>query len=188
MNLFILSFSVFLIFFAACNSPKEKAATISEPNEIKNAQKNILDSLFLWDVEDFPKGRMMYLDVPYTVDGKKEYLTLTVAKETSNQRPSFISVIVPNDLSDSKIMEIVFTNNTYSISQTVYANLDKCKDDFCAFRMNNAYAVDKANNQVDVIRNFLKYDEVYFNFEHKNGLKSSVSVPLFSFKEQYKSR
>jgi hypothetical protein len=186
MNLFKLTLSVFLIFFAACNSPKEKAATISEPNEIKNAPKDIMDLNFVWDVKDFPKGRMMFLDVPYTVESKTEYLTLTVAKETSNQRPNFISVIVPNDLSDSKIMEIVFTYKNDSLTQTVYPMFENCHEDYCIFRMHNSYAVDKANNQVDVIRNFLRYDVVFFNFERKNGLKSSVSVPLFSFKEQYK--
>jgi hypothetical protein len=177
-----------IILFAACNSPKEKTATISEPNEIKNAPKDSMDYFFVWDVEDLPKGRMMYLDVPYTVDGKTEYLSLTVAKETSNERPSFISVIVPNDLSDSKIMEIVFTYKNDSLTQTVYPKFENCQEDYCTFRMLNAYAVDKANNQVDVIRNFLRYDVVYFNFERKNGLKSSVSVPLYSFREQYKSK
>ncbi len=188
MNLFKLTFFIFLILFAACNSPKEKTASISEPNEMKNAPKDSMDYFFVWDVEDLPKGRMMYLDVPYTVDGKTEYLSLTVAKEALNKRPSFISVIVPNDLSDSKIMEIVFTYKNDSLTQTVYPKFENCQEDYCTFRMLNAYAVDKANNQVDVIRNFLRYDVVYFNFERKNGLKSSVSVPLYSFKEQYKSR
>ena len=177
-----------IILFAACNSPKEKTASISEPNEIKNAPKNSLDSLFAWDVEDLPQGRMMYLDVPYTVDGKTEHLSLTVAKEALNERPNFISIIVSNDLNDSKIMEIVFTYKNDSLTQTVYPKFENCQEDYCTFRMLNAYAVDKANNQVDVIRSFLRYDVVYFNFERKNRLKSSVSVPLYSFKEQYKSK
>lgn len=36
----------------------------------------------------------MSIDVPFTVDGKTKYLSLTVAKETSNEQPSFISIIV----------------------------------------------------------------------------------------------
>lgn len=189
MNLKQLPFLLLIIFLVACNSASDKGTKVITKN--KKSTSNIatkVDSLFVWDVEILPKGIMMYLDVPYTVDGKTEYLSLTLAREATNDRPTFISVIVPNNLDDSEIMEMMFTNRNYSLSQTVYPDFDKCKDNFCAFRMNNAYAVDKAKKVVDVIRNFLTYDVVYFNFVRRNGAKSSVSVPLYSFKKQYKSK
>jgi hypothetical protein len=187
MNRKQLPFIFLIVFLVACNAASEKATTVINQSDksISNLQ-NKLDSLFTWDVEILPNGIMMYLDVPYTVDGKAEYLSLTVAKEASNERPTFISVIVANDLDDSGIMEIIFTNKDYSESQAVFAILDKRNEDFCAFRMNSAYAVDKANKEVDVFRNFLTYDIVYFNFVRRDGTQTSVSVPLYSFKEQYK--
>jgi hypothetical protein len=102
------------------------------------------EGVFVWDVEDLPKGRMMYLDVPYTVDGKTEYLSLTVAKETSNERPSFISVIVPNDLSDSKIMEIVFTYKKIILVQ-IYLTL-QCVLIFATGRLQSSTQKKKRSN------------------------------------------
>lgn len=189
MNRKQLPFLLLIFFLVACSSAnKKETKVITEKNKSTSNLPNKVDSLFAWDIETLPKGIMMYLDVPYTVDGKTEYLSLTVAREATNERPTFISVIVPNDLDDSGVIEMIFTNKNYSLSQAVYANLDNCKEDFCAFRMNNAYAVDKAKKEVDVIRNFLTYDVVYFNFVRRNGSKSSVSVPLHSFKELYKSK
>ncbi len=185
MKLNLLSLIPILL-LVGCNSPKDKPATIPVQSKQDSIGKNAIDSLFVWEVETLPKGKMMYLDVPYSVDGKTEYLSLTVAKEATNERPTFISVIVPNDLDESVIMEMTFKDKEDSRSQTVYPDFDKCKEDYCTFRINNGYAVDKAKKEVDVFRNFLRYDVVYFSFVRKNGAKYSVSVPLYSFKEQYK--
>ena len=53
--------------------------------------------------------------------------------------------------------------------------------------MKNAYATDYENKQVDVIRDFLTFGTVVFVFERKNGDKSSVFVPLYTFKKAYKN-
>ncbi|HTD39018.1 MAG TPA: hypothetical protein VK671_00255 [Mucilaginibacter sp.] len=154
--------------------------------------------LFTWDIQKEAKGSLMFLDVPYGHDGKTEYLSITVAKDTSKDRPAFISVIVPSAINQSNGIFMAFANNAKSVSgepkleiakdHTVRLNFEKCGDTDCAARIINGYWNDKEDNkQVDVLKNFLEYDHVLFLILYNDGGHKSVAVPLFSFKKQYKA-
>lgn len=186
MKHYQLPFIFLILLFTACNKTNDKATIISTPTKSDRISINAIDSLFAWDVEDVPGGRMMYLDVPFDLKGKTEYLSLTVAKKTNKERPSFISVIVPNDLDDNPKMEMVFISQDSVKENNIYPKFEGYQDDFCIFRMKNAYAFNKDNKQVDVLHSFLTYDNVGFVFFRKNKEKISVFMPLYTFKEQYK--
>jgi len=64
-----------------------------------------------WDIEKADKGTLMFLDIPYQRDNidSVEYLTLTVAKNKAKQRPAFISIIIPNNVVQSKGIFISFS-------------------------------------------------------------------------------
>ena len=186
MKTTLIPFFSLILFFTACNSTKEKAAKNSEPTPADSISKNTIDSLFAWEIEEHPNGKMYFLDVPFTVDGKTEYLSLTVAKRFNEERPAYISVIVPDNLGDSPKMMMTFISQNNVKEHTFYPQFEK-NQDFCAFRMKNAYATDYENKQVDVIRDFLTFGTVVFVFERKNGEKSSVFVPLYTFKKAYKN-
>lgn len=186
MKTYQLPFLFLIILFTACNSAKEKTAKISEPDKSDSISKASIDSLFAWEIEEHPNGKMYFLDVPFTVDGKTEYLSLTVAKRFNEERPAFISVIVPNSLNDSKNIVIAFISQNKEIEHSFYPQFEKSKDNFSVFRMNNAYATDIESKQVDIIQNFLTFNTAVFIFERKNGARTSVLVPLYTFKEAYK--
>lgn len=181
-----LSFLFLLFLFTACNSAKEKTAKISEPDKSDSISKAAIDSLFAWEIEEHPNGNMYFLDVPFTLDGKTEYLSLTVAKRFNEERPAFISVIVPNVLNDCQNLVIAFMSQNKVIEHSFNPQFEISKDNFCVFRMNDAYATDIENKQVDIIQNFLTYGTVVLIFERKEGTKTSVMVPLYTFKEVYK--
>ena len=58
----------------------------------------------------------MFLDVPYTREGQDsaEYLTLTVAKNKSAERPEWISVIIPSNIVQANGIFIAFANTIKS--------------------------------------------------------------------------
>ncbi|TFF35199.1 hypothetical protein [Mucilaginibacter psychrotolerans] len=148
---------------------------------------------FTWDIETEEKGSMMFLDVPYDGNGKTEFLTLTVAKDTAADRPAFISVIVPNSLNQKNGIFIAFAQNSAGggmaivKASTTRLNFEACNNEDCTARMVKAYAhSDERNQDVDILANMLQYDHVMFLMVYPDGSHKSVAVPLFSFKEQYK--
>ena len=174
-----------LFLFTACNSANEKTAKISETDKSDSISKAAIDSLFAWEIEEHPNGNMYFLDVPFTLDGKTEYLSLTVAKRFNEARPAFISVMIPKELNDCQNMEIAFTCQNKEVVNSFYPQFEKGKEDYCVFRMNNAYAKDIGNMQIDIIQSFLTFETVAFIFEQKKGARTSVLVPLYTFKEVY---
>src|SRR5438270_4615792 len=75
-----------------------------------NKTSNDLIKEFTWDVQKEEKGAMMFLDVAYQRDNSDsaEYLTLTVAKDKTKQRPDFISVNIPSKCTQTHGIFITF--------------------------------------------------------------------------------
>ena len=154
---------------------------------------------FTWDLQKSDKGALMFLDVPYTRDGQDsaEYLTLTVAKNKSAERPEWISVIVPSNIVQANGIFIAFANTIKTPDGMSKMELEKkstrrialegCKGSTCTARILEGYLSDeKTGEPVDIFQNFLDYDQVLFLFTYADGTHKSVAVPLFTFKEQYK--
>lgn len=156
----------------------------------------VVDS-FDWSIETNKKGTMMFLDIIYikSTNDIEEYLTITVAKDYSEDRPEFISVIVPNNIVKEKGICMSFSKTKLNEEQywdiekmdTIYKlNFESCNDQFYTSRMMGGYIIDPIlMEEIDILQKLLHFDHVYFNFEYSDGSNKSVAVPLFSFKKQY---
>lgn len=155
---------------------------------------------FTWDLQKSNKGTLMFLDVPYTREGQDsaEYLTLTVAKNKSAERPEWISVIIPSNIVQSNGIFIAFANTIQTPDGLSKMELEKkstrriafegCKGETCTARILEGYLSDeKTGEPIDIFQNFLDYDHVLFLFTYADGSHKSVAIPLFTFKQQYKS-
>jgi len=180
-----------LITFALC-------VNIFSQNENLIKVANTAVKSFTWDIQKEDKGSLMFLDVPYNQENNIEYLTLTVAKNKSIYRPAFISVIISNKIVQSNGILISFSKSVQTKDgnwnieldkkSTLKINFEKCGKTDCTARIVGGFAADKiTGKKVDVFQKFLEYDHVYFLFTYSDGTNKSVSVPLFSFKNQYKS-
>jgi hypothetical protein len=167
----------------------------------KNSLKNAADravKAFTWDIQKSDKGSLMFLDVPYTKEGKDsaEYLSLTVAKAKSKERPDFISVIIPNNIVQSngifiKFAKTVTKNGDWTMEMEkgnpVRINFEQCDEADCTARIIDGYATHDGGKKEDVFKKFMDFDHVLFLFVYPDGSYKSVAVPLFSFKQQYKT-
>ncbi len=155
---------------------------------------------FTWDLEKIDKGTLMFLDVPFTREGQDsaEYLTLTVAKNKSAERPEWISVIVPNNIVQSNGIFIAFANTVKTPGGESKMELEKkstrrlalegCKGATCTARILEGYLSDeKTGEPIDIFQSFLDYDHVLILLTYENGTHKSVAIPLFTFKQQYKT-
>jgi hypothetical protein len=155
---------------------------------------------FTWDLQKSAKGTLMFLDVPYTREGQDsaEYLTLTVAKNKSAERPEWISVIIPGNIVQANGIFIAFANTIKTSDGLSKMELEKkstkriafesCKGETCTARIPGGYLPDeKTGDPIDILQNFLDYDHVLFLFTYADGSHKSVAIPLFTFKQQYKA-
>jgi len=153
---------------------------------------------FTWDIQIAERGALMFLDVPYQRDNSDstEYLTLTVAKDKTKQRPEFISIIIPNNIVQSNGIFIKFaksvTKNGERTMELEKGNparihFEKCNDETCTARVINGYSVHDNGEKEDIFQKLLDFDHVLFLFIYSDGSHKSVAVPLFSFKQQYKA-
>jgi hypothetical protein len=152
---------------------------------------------FTWQVQKFPKGEMMFLDVPFIHTGKKtEYLTLTIAKNKKADRPAFISVIVPSNIQKSSGLFIGFAKDAKDASNkrkleiikglTCHLDFEKCDSAICTARITGGYLMDtETKKKVDEFQNFLTYDHVMFLVLYPDGSHKSIAVPLALFRKQY---
>jgi hypothetical protein len=144
--------------------------------------------MFTWDIQKLDKGAMMFLDIPYQRDNQDsiEYLSLTVAKDKSKNRPDFISVIIPSNIVKSNGIFIKFANDKMEKANPVRVNFENCDNETCTARLIGGYFTDeKTKEQIDIFQKFLDFKHVYFLFIYPDGSHKSVAVPLFSFKEQF---
>ncbi|MBS1689613.1 MAG: hypothetical protein JSS96_12875 [Bacteroidetes bacterium] len=151
-----------------------------------------------WDIQKAEKGTLMFLDIPYQRDNSDsiEYLTLTVAKNKSDPRPAFISIIIPNNVVQAngifvKFSKTVKKNGQWAMEMEkgnpVRVKFERCNDETCTARIINGYVSEEDGKQQDIFQKFLNFDHVLFLFIYPDGTHKSVAVPLFSFQEQYKS-
>lgn len=167
----------------------------SQTDSVKTLANKAAQS-FTWDVNKEDKGSLMFLDVPYVRDNSDsvEYLTLTVAKDKTKQRPDFISIIVPNNVVQSNGIFIKFANTvikdgdwTMELEKEnpVRVSFESCDSESCTARLINGFAKSDEGTQEDIFKKFFLCDHVLFLFIYPDGSHKSVIVPLSSFKEQY---
>jgi hypothetical protein len=177
--------------------------TDSAFSQNKDSIRTMADSavkIFNWDIQKADRGALMFLDVAYQRNNQDsaEYLTLTVAKDKSHIRPEFISIIIPNNVVQSNGIFIKFARTTQDKKgdwqvemekgNPVRVHFEKCNDEICTARIIGGYITDgETKKEVDIFQKFLDFDHVYFLFIYADGSHKSVRVPLFSFKQQYKT-
>lgn len=160
-----------------------------------NAEADAAVKSFTWDIVKTNKGSLMFLDVPYQRDNSDsiEYLTLTVAKNKTKQRPEYISIIVPNNIVQSngifiKFSKTIIKDGERSIElekkEPVRINFETCNDETCTARLINVYT-EATGSKEDIFQKFLDFDHVLFLYIYPDGSHKTVIVPLFSFKRQY---
>ena len=173
------------------------ANTYSQNADTSKAAADALEKIFTWDIEKTEKGTLMFLDVAYQRNNSDstEYLTLTVAKNKTKDRPGFISIIIPNNIVHSNGIFIAFANSVVKngartmeleTGKPVRIQLERCGDETCTARVVDGYASRDSGEKVDIFQKFLDYDHVLFLFIYADGSHKSVAVPLAIFKEQYK--
>jgi hypothetical protein len=183
--------TITLTLLLSYNSYSQKADSIK-------AEANAAVKVFTWDIQKEERGTLMFLDVPYQRDNSDsiEYLTLTVAKDKTKQRPEFISIIIPNNVVQSNGIFIKFANSVTKNGERtmelekgnpIRVNFEKCNDETCTVRIINGYANYDNGDKEDIFEKLLTFDHVLFLFVYPDGSHKSVAVPLFSFKEQYKN-
>jgi hypothetical protein len=161
--------------------------------------KDAVTKMFTWRVEQTTHGPIMFLDVPYKRDKQKklQFITLSVAKETNNPRPSFVSIILPNDVVRANGVFLNFANTVKSADGSnmmqlekedmVRAKFDNCDKDDCEARVVDGYATNEETNQtIDVFQKMMDTDHILFLFSYSDGTHKSVALPLATFKKQYK--
>ena len=189
MRLLKKSLLVFAVLCAVVN------VGYSQNKGLKAVADSALKS-FTWDIQKFPKGELMFLDVPYMHAGKTEYLTLTVAKNKSVDRPAFISVIVPSTINQANGLFIAYAKDARDASNkrkmeivkglTCNLDFEKCDTSACTARIIGGYVIDaETKTKIDEYQNFLTYDHVLFLVIYPDGSRKSIAVPLFSFRRQY---
>lgn len=177
-----------LFFFLQANSQNGSNLKADADSAIK---------IFTWDIQKTGLGTLMFLDVPYQREnaGSTEYLTLTVAKGKTKQRPDFISVIIPNNVVQSNGIFIKFAKTVTKNGQRgmelekvnpVRIQFERCNDETCTARMIDGYAKHDNGDIEDIFQKFMAFDHVLFLFIYPDGSHKSVAVPLFTFREQYK--
>ncbi len=178
-----------------------QVAYLNNPDSVK-AIADRADQSFKWDIQNMEKGTMMFLDVPYKREGQDsmEYLTLAVAKDKVNKRPAFISIIVPNNVTQALGVSIKFSKTRRDGSGNWQIDMEKneplrvpfasCSQEkqTCTARIIGGFAVDeRTEEKIDIFQKFMEFDHVYFNVIYPDGSKKSIGVPLYNFKQQYQA-
>jgi hypothetical protein len=150
---------------------------------------------FTWLIQQNEQGSVMSLDIPYAVKKKTRYLTIIISKRKGEVRPDVVSVMLPAPVKKEDGMYVMFSeaqnrNGKHLIvrdtNMTANAKFSNCNSEFCTVQMNGGYLTGRSREKkYDVIENFQKYDEVTFLYFDKTG-HQAVSVPLSTFKKQYK--
>jgi hypothetical protein len=66
-------------------------------------------------------------------------------------------------------------------------NFEKCDNETCTARLLGGYVTnEKTNEKIDIFQKCLDFDQILFLLVYDDGSRKSITVPLFSFKQQYK--
>lgn len=195
---YLHSISFILILFIGCSCLRKPLKRLQYPT-------HSLDSMYLWDIEVSNNGSQMFLDVPFQLCDtcKAEFLTLSVTKNKSEDRPAWISIILPcfedqpeMELTHPKFVIFSFLKNTQTDSLEWNTDLlendilgfyaGTCNDETFTYRMMNGYTTEMyGKNTVDVWRKFQEFDQVNFFINYSDGSEKLVKVPLHSYQKQY---
>jgi hypothetical protein len=189
------------IFFCVMYSPEKiTKRNIRKLESILTQVLNIkvIENSFEWSIQSGKRGTMMFLDVVYfrkSATNEEEYLTLTIAKDYSQARPEFISIIVPNDIKEESGINLTFGKTQLDENEqrelkidsksSYHIDYEDCNDEFCTARILNGYISRYQENNLDFFQKLLDNDHLFVEFEYPNGSRKSVAIPLFSFKNQY---
>lgn len=154
---------------------------------------------FTWDIDSRENGTMMFMEILYYDENVKikDYLSLTIAKDKGRIRPNFISLILPSYIDSTNGVFLFFTNRKYDEENSNYQfdlenksslhiSFDKISSETCTARFWDGYSKDKSTGLIkDVFQFMLEYDSIFVMYYNKDGSYKSISVPLFSFREQF---
>ncbi len=149
-----------------------------------------------WDVQPVGRGSIMYLDVPFARGDSSSVLTLTVAKDRTIERPTVISVMLPEPVDEKKGLVLAFSakvqrpdgSSVFRLDSTTrtFVPYQDCNSEFCTARMKDAYSTGRPGvAKADVYADLMKYDHLMIVYSDSSGLQR-VLVPLAAFHEQYK--
>jgi hypothetical protein len=154
---------------------------------------------FVWDIEKKENAVFMFLDVQYHNNQKEQmdFLTLCVAKENGQERPKFISFILPSYLSKENGIFLYFVNNKIDDEtkefkmiidneSTIRLHFEDIKEETCTTRILNGYYVNEESGiTIDVFQKFWEFDRMFIMYFNEDLTSQSISVPLSSFRQQY---
>lgn len=173
---------------------------ISQNQDNSKANAETAAKMFSWEIQKADTAALMSLNVVYQGENSdtQEYLTLTVAKDGSESRPRFISVKVPDNIVRSNGVFIAFAKNVIAEGgnrkmelqkgNVFRAKFDNCSEESCTAVLKEGYLPDeKSNEKIDIFQKFLDFDHVLFMLIYADGTHKSIAVPLFTFKQQYKT-
>jgi len=156
--------------------------------------------ILTWEIQKFENRTLMLLDVPYQRDNynSTEYISLTVAKDSSEMRPLFISIIIPNDVIQSNGIFIKFANTIKTKegetkiepekSNPEIIPIESCDEVTCTTKIIAGYLTnEKTRSKIDIFQKFIDFDNAVFLLEYPDGSHKSVVIPLLTFKEKYKT-
>lgn len=171
---------------------------IKEMDEFIIQYANYAVEQFIWDIDKKENGFLMFLDIQYHNNLKEQidFLTLCIAKEKKQKRPKFISFILPSYLNKENGIYLYFVNNIDNETKefkvevdnksAIRINFEDIKEETCTARIWNGYYIDEENGiKIDVLKKFLEFDTMLIMYSNDDLTIQSISVPLFSFRQQY---
>jgi hypothetical protein len=155
--------------------------------------------IFTWDLDIRGSTALMFLDVQYYNEHKQQedYLTLCVAKDNGQNRPKGISFILPDYLKKENGIFLFFSRNQVDDTskefimnpdekETIRIYFENDSDDTVTARVWDGYVKNEETGLIiDVFQNFLEFDHVFVMYFNEDLSLQTISVPLFSFRQQY---
>ena len=175
----------------SCKKQLEKQA---QNEEIKPFITDSIDSLVeRWDIEHYPDGAIMFLDIPYNDEKDSiEYLTIAILCKDKKIRPISISFVISNNIFSSENgIKLLFANYIGKGDEIVFDENDvmipfveSSEEDMIA-RIENGYITDESE-KIDIFQKFLDNEIVFFDLKYPNGELKSIMLHLFDFQNQYR--
>ena len=153
-----------------------------------------------WDIMEYDKGAIMFLDVPYRRDNSEntEYITISVVKENSNERPKSIKFIIPGNIEKSKDVSLHFANYLiskdskpqieFSKGEAIMVSLKRFDDeDYYIEFPDGYYLMNDSNEYMDIFDMFLNWDRIFMLLHYPDESQKSIMISLTTFKNTYNS-
>jgi hypothetical protein len=152
---------------------------------------------FTWDLHIDEKGMAMFLDVRYHNKYKQQEdcLTIGINKVNGQDRPRFISFILPNYLNKENGIFLFFTkieadDPAKEIKAderaTIRLRFESETEDTITARIRDGYSKDDETGIIsDVFQSFLEFDHIFVMYYNDDLSPQTISVPLFTFRQQY---